>query len=201
MALTTRIASPHSTIWGQVRHRQKLAEGVYSVETDSHEGVVVNTLVADDYLSDKAKAVIGGPSKGWWHFEGDCDVYIFANENRDIVPKEWLEYVDGGLKRWHEDYLTMTAEQILAKREAAMREADEAHKRYDAKRKAQAQLRQELQTVGWGGATKTYHVLDNLTVTVSEPVGGVYPCVFSAPGKESVNSGISFDILFTLLTA
>ena len=81
----TMIAAPSTTIWGRVQHREKLANGVYSVETASHGGVVVHHLVADKYISDKAKAIIGNPDGAWYSFEEDCDVYLFSYENPGML--------------------------------------------------------------------------------------------------------------------
>lgn len=49
------------TIWGLADHQMKLAEGVYSVSTPSHGGVIVSVLVADKYLSEAAEKVAEEP--------------------------------------------------------------------------------------------------------------------------------------------
>ena len=193
-----RIAAPGTTIWGRVQYRQKLAEGVYSVETASHGGVVVSVLVDDKYMSDKAKAVIGNPEHGWWHFEEDCEWAIFANENREIVPPKWLDYIDSSLQRWNTDYLTMTADEIRAKREKAHREAIEAQQRYEARKAKEDSYRQQL-TGEWDCKEKT---ISNGDVTVvarktDKPDG--FMCKILFGDKEAGCLELDTDLLMTLL--
>ena len=193
-----RIAAPSTTIWGRVQHRQKLADGVYIVETARHGGVVVSVLVDDKYMSDKAKAVIGNPEYGWWHFEEDCEWAIFANENRDIVPPKWLSYIDGSLQQWNTDYLTMTADEIRAKREKAHREAIEAQQRYEARKAKEDSYRQQL-TGEWDGEEKTISN-DDVTVVArktDKPDG--FMCRILVGDKEAGCLELGIDFLLTLL--
>ena len=99
------IAAPSRSIWGNVQSRKKLANGIFFVETASHGGIVVHESIADKYISDKAKAIIGQPEHGWYHFEEDCDWAIFAHENRDIIPEKWQQHIDSTLKQWYPEYL------------------------------------------------------------------------------------------------
>lgn len=194
-----RIAAPSTTIWGRVQHRQKLAEGVYSVETASHGGVVVSELIADKYMSDKAMAVIGNPEHGWWHFEEDCEWAIFANENRDIVPPKWLYYIDGSLQQWNTDYLTMTADEIRAKREKAHREAIKAQQRYETRKAKEDSYRRQL-TGEWDGEEKTFTTSDDITVvTRKTDKPDRFLCRILVGDGEPGSLELDTDFLLTLL--
>lgn len=108
-----RISAPHTSIWGPVQHQKKLANGVYSVDTASHGGIMVHVSVADRYISRKAKDIIKYPEKGWWCFEEDCDWAIFAHENRDIIPEKWLPYIENTLKNYYPEFLESSNKQQL----------------------------------------------------------------------------------------
>ena len=94
------------TIWGTTQHQQKLADGVYIVDTARHGGIIVAQEVADKYISEKVKNVVKPDlSYGWYHFEEDCDWAAFANENQSIIPKKWIEYIRPSLERWYPELL------------------------------------------------------------------------------------------------
>lgn len=108
-----RISAPHTSIWGPIQHQKKLANGVYSVDTASHGGIMVHVSVADRYISQKAKDIIKYPEKGWWCFEEDCDWAIFAHENRDIIPEKWLPYIENALRKYYPEFLESSNKQQL----------------------------------------------------------------------------------------
>ena len=107
------INAPHTSIWGTVQHREKLAEGVYEVDTARHGGIMVHHSVADKYLSEKVKVAFSGRLEyGWYHFEEDCNWAVFAHENKKIIPKrfkdnpeKWNEIAEASLKMWHPEFL------------------------------------------------------------------------------------------------
>ena len=51
------------TIWGTTQHQQKLATGVYIVDTASHGGIIVRQDVADKYISEKVRHIVN-PTDG-----------------------------------------------------------------------------------------------------------------------------------------
>lgn len=73
-----------NTIWGKTQHQKKLADGVYSVSTASHGGIIVDESLADRYLSGKAQGY-GKRAGGWLHYEEDCAWAVFASENPGLV--------------------------------------------------------------------------------------------------------------------
>ena len=46
------------TIWGTTQHQQKLATGVYIVDTASHGGIIVRQDVADQLISEKVRNLV-----------------------------------------------------------------------------------------------------------------------------------------------
>ena len=198
----TMIAAPSTTIWGRVQHREKLANGVYSVGTARHGGVVVHHLVADKYISDKAKAIIGERDGAWYSFEEDCVVDLFAYENPDIIPERWKQYdFQEGVQRWFPEYFTMTAQQIIDKHEAERKAAREAAERaVEEGRKCDA-FRRELLDHDWTKGDKLYQC-DGYTVSIGKPDSAAheYPCTFNVKGEERVIM-MRFDTIYTILTS
>lgn len=93
-----------NTIWGEIQHEDMLADGVLSVDTASHGGIVVDDRVANRYLSKEAKHVASFDAHHWY-FEEDCDWAVFAFENPSIVPQKWLQYVLDALNSWNVGYI------------------------------------------------------------------------------------------------
>lgn len=197
----TIISAPSTTIWGQVQHREKLANGVYSVETARHGGVVVHHLVADKYISDKAKAIIGERDGAWYSFEEDCDVYLFAYENPDIIPERWRQYdFKEGVQHWFPEYFTMTAQQIRDERETKRKAAREAAERAMEEGRKRNAFRRELLDHDWTKGDKLYQC-DGYTVSIGKPDSAAheYPCTFNVKGEERVIM-MRFDTIYTILT-
>lgn len=94
-----------STIWGKTDHQKKLAEGVYSVSTPGHGGIIVKASLADRYLSEKAKSY-GDLENGWYHFEEDCLWAIFAKENPSLFTDKQLKHVDQTILRYYPEYFS-----------------------------------------------------------------------------------------------
>lgn len=201
----TMIAAPSTTIWGRVQHREKLANGVYSVETASHGGVVVHHLVADKYISDKAKAILGERDGAWYSFEEDCDVYLFSYENMGMLalPQGWTKAdVEDGVKRWHPEYFTMTAQQIRDEREARHKAEREAYERTVAESRKQDAFRRELLDHDWSKGDKVYQC-DGYTVSIGKPDSAAhdYPCTFTFVNGEERTAMLYFDMIYAILTA
>lgn len=93
------------TIWGTTQYEERLAEGVWDVCTAGHGGIVVDKRVAERYISPKAKRFIDKPQLGMYHFEEDCEWAIFAFENKDIVPENWLPYIEPTLMKYYPEFL------------------------------------------------------------------------------------------------
>lgn len=95
-----------TTIWGRTQHQQKLADGVYIVDTASHGGIIVRQDVADKYISENVKNVVKPDlSYGYYHFEEDCDWAAFAYENQAIMPKRMIAFIRPSLERWYPELL------------------------------------------------------------------------------------------------
>lgn len=185
-----RISAPSTTIWGRVQHRQKLAEGVYSVETASHEGVVVSTLVADRLLSKEAQEFAGCPEYGWYHFEGDDDVYVFINECYDICPQRWQEMCP--------DHGTPAAE-ALAERRTRREEARRKQEAYEARKAKEDSYRQQL-TGEWDCEEKTFTTSDDITVVARKTdKPDRFMCKILVGDKEAGCLELDTDLLLTLL--
>ena len=101
-----------NTPWGKADHICKLAEGVYSVGTPSHGGLMVRKEVAGRDLTDAAYRR-GDPFGDFMAYEEDCDFCIPMFERED-----WLltwNQMEGGttttkrlfhsLSAWNADYL------------------------------------------------------------------------------------------------
>lgn len=74
------------TPWGQADYTRKAREGVYSVGTPGHGGVLVGRGVARQHLSAQAQA-IGQPFGSWLAFEEDCDWAAVGYEQPDwLLP-------------------------------------------------------------------------------------------------------------------
>lgn len=197
----TMIAAPNTTIWGRVQHREKLANGVYSVETARHGGVVVHHLVADKYMSDKAKALIGERDGAWYSFEEDCDVNLFAYENPDVIPERWKQFdFKEGVECWFPEYFTMTAQQIRDKREVERKAAREAAERAMEEGRKRDAFRRELLDHDWTKGDKLYQC-DGYTVSIGKPddMSHEYPCTFNVKGEERVIK-MRFPTIYTILT-
>lgn len=198
----TMIAAPSTTIWGRVQHREKLANGVYSVETARHGGVVVHHLVADKYISDKAKAILGEQGGGWYSFEEDCDVNLFAYENPDIIPERWKQYdFKEGVERWHPGYFTMTAQQIRDEREAKRKAAREAAELARVRRERQEAFRRELLDHDWSMGDMVRHG-DGFTVSIGKPddTSHEYHCTFTVGDKQTGEAMMTFAMLTAILS-
>lgn len=200
----TMIAAPSTTIWGRVQHREKLANGVYSVVTARHGGVVVHHLVANKYMSDKAKAIIGESDGAWYSFEEDCDVYLFAYENPGMLalPQGWTKAdVEDGVTRWHPEYFTMTAQQIRDDREAKRKAEREAAERVREQARKQDAFRRELLDHDWTKGDKVCHG-DGFTVSIGKPddMSHEYPCVFTVDGKQTGETTMTFAMLTAIIS-
>ena len=94
------------TIWGTTQHQQKLATGVYIVDTASHGGIIVRQDVADQLISKKVRNLVRPTlAYGWYHFEEDCDWAAFAYENPSIMPERMREHIRPSLERWYPELL------------------------------------------------------------------------------------------------
>ena len=196
------IAAPSTTIWGQVQHREKLANGVYSVETARHGGVVVHHLVADKYISDKAKAIIGNPDGAWYSFEEDCDVNLFAYENPDVIPERWKRFdFKESVQHWFPGYFTMTAQQIRDEREAERKAAREAYERTVAESRKRDAFRRELLDHDWTKGDKVYQLVDG-TMSIGQPdcAAHQYPCAFTFANGKEFSMMMHFDAIYMILT-
>ncbi len=93
------------TIWGYTDHQQKLAEGVYSVTTPGHGGIIVKASLANRYLSETAKSY-SDLEYGWYHFEEDCLWAVFAKENPSLFTKKEIKLADDTILEYYPELIS-----------------------------------------------------------------------------------------------
>lgn len=111
------------TPWGKADGKHKICDGVYSVTTPGHGGILVGKKAARKLLSDRALKV-GFAWGSWYAFEEDCACSVFiyeqtklwaemwnkrnpsmVRENPDQCTVEsWKESARKSLERWYPDY-------------------------------------------------------------------------------------------------
>ncbi|MBE6577028.1 MAG: hypothetical protein E7653_02690 [Ruminococcaceae bacterium] len=71
---------PRHSPWGSIDGMRWIANGIYSVSTPSHGGIMVHKSVADKVLSKEAQEV-GFVSEPFICFEEDCDAPVLKTKN------------------------------------------------------------------------------------------------------------------------
>ena len=123
---------PRHSPWGSIDGMRWIANGIYSVCTPSHGGIMVHKSVADNVLSKEAQEV-GFESEPFICFEEDCDAPVAIRElldkglmkspvNDHFKEGEYSACINDSIKRWNPEYWE-TYEKRMAntpKREARM---------------------------------------------------------------------------------
>ena len=105
---------PRHSPWGSIDGMRWIANGIYSVSTPSHGGIMVHKSVADKVLSKEAREV-GFESEPFICFEEDCDAPVAIRElldkglmkapvNDHFKEGEYSECINDSIKRWNPDY-------------------------------------------------------------------------------------------------
>ncbi len=104
---------PKLSPWGAVQHCEIMNTGIYSVDTASHGGIMIEAEYAKEILSPEAQKV-GFYENGYLNFEEDCDADVAIRELLDkniweipdkVNDKEKFESnVNNSIKRWNPEY-------------------------------------------------------------------------------------------------
>lgn len=105
---------PRHSPWGTIDGIRWMANGVYSVSTPSHGGIMIHKKIVDRVLSKEAQNC-GFRSGPFLCFEEDCDAPVVIRELLDlgIMKAPVNEYykeeaysaaINDSLKRWHPEY-------------------------------------------------------------------------------------------------
>lgn len=100
-----------NTIWGKPQTTEKLSEGIYSVTTASHGGLLVREDIADKCLSEKARS-FAELKDGYFQFEEDCCWAVVAVENPSLFSKKQVSCARKTIVRYMPEYIS----EYLAKR-------------------------------------------------------------------------------------
>lgn len=119
--------------WGEIQHCSVLCPHVFSVDTASHGGIMVNARIANTILS-KAALQCAFRDGGYYCFEEDCAAPVVLRElmDRKLVaapvneywkPGEYENCINDSVKRYYpaywqarQDGKTITVEQIKSER-------------------------------------------------------------------------------------
>ncbi len=100
--------------WGKVDRCKSICDGVYSVSTASHGGIMVALDVADSLLSNEAQEC-AFTEGSYLCFEEDCDAAVAIRElldkgiykapfNENFKNGKYSELINNSLQRWHPEY-------------------------------------------------------------------------------------------------
>ena len=81
---------PRSSPWDKVQSCTTIANGIYSVSTDGHGGIMIRAGLAEKILSDEARANRTDLYNGYYCYEEDCDAAIPLRElyDKGILQKD-----------------------------------------------------------------------------------------------------------------
>lgn len=99
--------------WGEIDNCDEIADGIYSVSTSSHGGIMV-AKTAKDFLSSKAKE-LSLRFNGYLCYEEDCDINVVVMEMLDhkmlqegtlfkLSNKDLEGHAIESLQQWYPDY-------------------------------------------------------------------------------------------------
>lgn len=105
---------PRYSPWGTVERCDRLCDGVFSVSTPSHGGIMANTAMAMRVFSGKALEC-SFRDGGYFCFEEDCAAPVAIRElmdrglyqapvNEYWKPGEYSKAIDSSIRRWYPDY-------------------------------------------------------------------------------------------------
>ena len=105
---------PDNSPWGRIDHFTKICDGVYSVSTASHGGIMAATSKAPHIFSAEALQH-GFTESGYVCFEEDCAATVALRElidrhlykppvNEYWKPGEYVAVIDASVKRWYPNY-------------------------------------------------------------------------------------------------
>lgn len=113
---TKKTLPPRTSPWGKIDHYETLCNGVYSVTTESHGGIMVVADKAEKFLSLEALKC-GFVENGYACFEEDCAAPVAFRELMDKElykapvdeywkPGQFEHVIDRSIQIWNPDYWT-----------------------------------------------------------------------------------------------
>lgn len=120
------------TPWGRSDHKQTLINGVVSVDTPSHGGLMIQKDVANKLLT--PQAIQKGMSFGdYLCYEEDCDIAIPVYEIAEIREQLYKEDAENrlmmSLSLWNADYLIARGLTPLAKQYERFKKSQELYRK------------------------------------------------------------------------
>ena len=117
------VVEPGFSPWGKVQSCLTLCDGVYSVGTESHGGIMVHQIVADNVLSGAA-IKCGFTDGSYLCFEEDCDAQVVIRELMDrklyqapviehYPPGKYESVIDASVQRNHPEYWAFRKRHLL----------------------------------------------------------------------------------------
>lgn len=114
---------PSYSPWGKVQTCKELCDGVYSVRTASHGGIMAHQEVVDKVLSVAAQKC-GFTEGRYLCFEEDCDEQVALRElmdrklfqapvNEHFPPGKYESVIDASIQRNHPEYWTFRKTHLL----------------------------------------------------------------------------------------
>lgn len=109
-----QVMEPGFSPWGKVQNCHTLCDGVYSVGTESHGGIMVHQIVVGELLSGAA-IKCGFADGSYLCFEEDCDAQVVIRElmdrklfqapvNEHYPPGKYESVIDTSIQRNHPEY-------------------------------------------------------------------------------------------------
>ena len=114
---------PGYSPWGKVQSCNTLCDGVFSVVTESHGGIMVHQIVAGNVLSGAA-IKCGFADGSYLCFEEDCDAQVVIRElmdrklyqapvNEHYPPGKYESVIDASVQRNHPEYWSFRKRHLL----------------------------------------------------------------------------------------
>ena len=120
---TKKVMEPGFSPWGKVQSCHTLYDGVFSVGTESHGGIMVHQIVAGNVLSGAA-IKCGFTDGSYLCFEEDCDAQVVIRElmdrklyqapvNEHYPPGKYESVIDASVQRNHPEYWAFRKRHLL----------------------------------------------------------------------------------------
>ena len=117
------VMEPGYSPWGKVQSCTTLCDGVFSVVTESHGGIMVHQIVAGNVLSGAA-IKCGFADGSYLCFEEDCDAQVVIRElmdrklyqapvNEHFPPGKFESVIDASVQRNHPEYWSFRKRHLL----------------------------------------------------------------------------------------
>ena len=118
-----KVMEPSFSPWGKVQSCHTLCDGVFSVGTESHGGIMVHQIVANNTLS-RAALKCGFTDGSYVCFEEDCDAQVVIRELMDrklyrppvndrFPQGKYESVIDESVQRNHPEYWSFRKNHLL----------------------------------------------------------------------------------------